>query len=103
MVWQLVRRGVEVRLQPGSFDHSKLVLIDDNISIVGSANLDPRSLRLNFEFNVIAHDVALSTELNDLFDREWVPASELTPSRLDAVPLWAKARDNVARLMAPYL
>ena len=103
MVWQLVRRGVQVRMQGGDFAHGKLVLIDDNVSIVGSANLDPRSLRLNFEFNVLIHDVDLSARLNALFDKDWEPAREITVDFLDAEPTWKRLRDNLARLAGPYL
>ncbi|QDU69463.1 Major cardiolipin synthase ClsA [Planctomycetes bacterium Pla86] len=103
MVWQMLQRGVEVRLQPGPFAHTKLVLIDEIVSIVGSANMDPRSLRLNFEFNLVVHDAELAGQLNALFERDWEPAEPLTLSELTEAPFWKRFRDNVARLGAPYL
>lgn len=103
MLWQLLDRGVEIRLQPGPFVHSKLVLIDDVVALVGSANLDPRSLLLNFEFNLVVHDPALAQELDALFERDWAPADRLTLEELTGAPLWQRFRNNVARLGAPYL
>ena len=49
MLWELLQRGVRIFYQPPPFVHRKLFLADDFYSIIGSANIDPRSLRLNFE------------------------------------------------------
>src|SRR4029434_8434242 len=46
--WQVLEHGCRIWLSPPPFDHSKLLLLDDVWSLVGSANWDPRSLRLNF-------------------------------------------------------
>src|SRR6185437_5909549 len=45
----LLERGIEVYLQPPPFSHTKLLVIDGSYAQIGSANIDPRSLRLNFE------------------------------------------------------
>jgi len=103
MLQPLIRRGVEVRLQEGDFVHSKLVLIDEGTALVGSANLDPRSLNLNFEFNLLVHDPDLVAELGQVFERDWVGATPLTTAGLRAQPLWKRTRDHIARLAAPYL
>ena len=51
-LWQMLQRGCRVWLSPPPFDHSKIMVVDGVWSFMGSANWDPRSLRLNFEFNV---------------------------------------------------
>ena len=48
----LIEAGCHVWLRPAPFDHSKLMTIDDAWSLIGSANWDTRSFRLNFELNV---------------------------------------------------
>ncbi|MEO0649145.1 MAG: phospholipase D-like domain-containing protein [Planctomycetota bacterium] len=103
MVRDMVRRGVELRFQPGTFAHTKLITIDDGLSIVGSANMDPRSLRLNFELGVTVYDRDLTAALNEMFERDWAQSTPLTVDELAADPLWRRLRDNLARLASPYL
>ena len=55
-LWQVLQRGCRVWLTPPPFDHTKLMVVDGAWSLIGSANWDPRSLRLNFEFNVECYD-----------------------------------------------
>ncbi|MGH8431431.1 MAG: phospholipase D-like domain-containing protein, partial [Solimonas sp.] len=52
----LIEAGCRVWLSPAPFDHSKLMVIDDSWTLIGSANWDTRSFRLNFELNVELHD-----------------------------------------------
>ena len=63
---QILERGCHVWLSPPPFDHTKLVLVDELWTLLGSANWDPRSLRLNFEFNVECYDQDLAIFLTDL-------------------------------------
>lgn len=60
-LWQVVERGCRVWLTPSPFDHSKLLLVDRDWVMIGSANWDPRSLRLNFEFNLECYDRELAS------------------------------------------
>src|SRR5208282_4007740 len=50
--WQVLQRGCHIWLTPPPFDHSKLMIVDGHWVLLGSANWDARSLRLNFELNV---------------------------------------------------
>lgn len=102
-LWQNVERGCEVLLGPAPFDHSKLMVVDGIWSMIGSANWDPRSLRLNFEFNVECYEPQLARELSALFHRRAERARPLTLQDLDARPLPVKLRDGLARLCSPYL
>lgn len=102
-LWQVLERGCRIWLTPAPFDHSKLMIIDDSWSLFGSANWDPRSLRLNFEFNVECYDKALACELNQRIARKRERAHELTMEEVDGRPLPIRLRDGVARLASPYL
>lgn len=102
-LWQILEKGCRVYLTPPPFDHSKLMLVDDMWSLIGSANWDPRSLRLNFEFNVECYSQELSRELNSLFEKKLKNAKNLSLEDVDGRPLPIKIRDGVARLFTPYL
>lgn len=103
ILWQVLQRGCRVWLTPPPFDHSKLMLVDNGWSLLGSANWDPRSLRLNFEFNVECYDSALALVLEGIVQQKLEHARRLTLEELDARPLPIKLRDGVARLFTPLL
>lgn len=102
MLWEVLQHGVRVYAQPGPFVHSKLLAVDDIYTLVGSANLDPRSLRLNFEFNVEIYDRDVSVELTRHFDAARDRSRELTLAELDGRPLPERLRDAAAKLFSPY-
>jgi cardiolipin synthase len=102
-LWQVLINGCEVYLSPPPFDHSKLMVVDDRWSFVGSANWDARSLRLNFEFNVECYDANLAASINRLIDDKMAGCREIGLDELAARPLPVKLRDGVARLFSPYL
>jgi cardiolipin synthase len=102
-IWQVLEHGCRVWLRPPPFDHSKLLVVDEQWVCFGSANWDARSLRLNFEFNVECYDPGLGTRLARLFDTARAGARPLTKAEVDGRPLPVKLRDGLARLFAPYL
>jgi cardiolipin synthase A/B len=103
MWWQLLARGCRMWLSPPPFDHTKLMLVDDVWTLVGSANWDPRSLRLNFEFNVECYDGELAGQLSQLVARKQQASRRISLQDVDARPLPIKLRDGLARLASPYL
>lgn len=101
--WQVLERGCRLWLTPPPFDHSKLMVVDEAWLLVGSANWDPRSLRLNFEFNIECYDPALARQLIEIFEAKRARARQVTLEEVDARSLPARLRDGVARLFTPYL
>ncbi len=99
----LMDRGCRVYLSPPPFDHTKLLLVDSIWSLVGSTNWDPRSLRLNFEFNVECYSPKLGEELETFVTKRLAASRELTAKELRDQPLPIRFRNGVARLFAPYL
>jgi cardiolipin synthase A/B len=95
--------GVRLFVTPPPFDHSKILVIDDAWSLIGSANWDPRSLRLNFEYMVECYSPELAAALGGIIDTKRALARELTVADLDHRPLPVKLRDGAAWLMQPYL
>jgi cardiolipin synthase len=100
---QVLRGHVRVWLSPPPFDHSKIVVVDSYWGCVGSANWDPRSLRLNFEFNLETYDEALGERLDAEVSRRIEHSRLLTMEDLDSRTTFEQLRDNTARLMKPYL
>lgn len=103
MLWELLQYGVRVYYQAGSFDHSKLLIADDNYCLIGSANIDPRSLRLNFEIGVEVWSDALAASMNQHLDEILGRSSELTLTEADGRSLVVRIRDSAAWLISPYL
>ncbi len=100
---ELLRWGVRVYYQPAPFAHTKLFVVDDHYAQIGSANLDPRSLRLNFEFGVEVYDTAFASTLAAHFEEVRGRSTELSVEDLDGRPLLIKVRDASAWLFSPYL
>jgi cardiolipin synthase len=100
---QVLDEGMRVWLSPPPFDHSKLFLVDGYWSSIGSANWDPRSLRLNFEFNLECYDEELGASLEDHFSDRLCTVRLLTVGDLDERSIFKKLRDGTARLWTPYL
>ena len=102
-LWEILQHGVRVFFRPPPFAHSKLLVVDGYYAVVGSANLDPRSLRLNFEFNVEIYDSALGAGLVDHFDEVRADSEEVTREEMDARSFPVKLRDSFFKLFSPYL
>jgi len=101
--WQVLERGCRIWLSPPPFDHSKLFVVDDYWALVGTTNWDPRSLRLNFEFNVECYDPDLARTLTEWFDRQRLRSRETTLAEVDSRSLPVRLRDGAARLFSPLL
>ncbi len=100
---QLVSSGCRVWLTPPPFDHSKLMVVDGVWTLFGSSNWDPRSLRLNFEFNLECYDTGLAASVEAIIADKIAAARRLTPAALDSRGLAVAIRDGLARLFTPYL
>jgi cardiolipin synthase len=102
-LWQVLNHGCRVWARPGSFDHSKLMVVDGAWTLIGSANWDARSLRLNFEMNVECYSVELGARMDGLVQARIAQARPLSLAEMNARPFPVKLRDGVARLFAPFL
>jgi cardiolipin synthase len=103
MIWEMLFRGVRVSVQPPPFNHGKLFVVDDFYSLIGSANWDPRSLRLNFELQVEAYEAELASLLAERIDEVARAGRELTLEEVDGRGLPTRLRDSACWLFTPYL
>lgn len=99
----LLKGGVRVWRSGGAFDHSKLLTVDNQWSYVGSSNIDPRSLRLNFELDLEVFSRSLANRLSQRIDASLAKASLVQLSELQAVPFLVRLRNRLIWLVSPYL
>ena len=101
--WQVLERGCKIWLTPPPFDHSKLMIVDEHWVLLGSANWDARSLRLNFELNVECYSRRFAQTMEKFIAQKISGAHEVTQTEVDGRTIPGKLRDALARLFSPYL
>ncbi len=103
LLWELLQHKVKVYYQPAPFAHTKLFVVDGVYAQLGSANLDPRSLRLNFELNLEVFCAEFATQLETYAQaiRRDLVATSL--QEVDSRALTVRIRDALCWLLTPYL
>jgi cardiolipin synthase len=97
------RLGIEIyRYQPG-FLHQKVLLVDDNLASVGTANLDNRSFRLNFELSIVIWDNAFAETIDEMLRADFAQSRRVAPGELDDQPFWFRFGVSLSRLLGPVL
>ena len=92
----------EYRYQDG-FLHEKVMLIDDTVATVGTANFDNRSFRLNFEITTVVIDERFATDVERMFEADFANSRVMQIDEYDKKPYWFKLAVRAARLAAPVL
>ncbi|MDH9161650.1 cardiolipin synthase [Staphylococcus succinus] len=102
-VAQLIKDGVKVYTYENGFIHSKMMIIDDEVSSVGSSNMDIRSFELNFEINAFMYDEQIAKKLKAAFFEDLKVSKELTIERYEQRSNWIKFKQAIAKLASPIL
>ena len=98
-----VNAGIRIfRYRPG-FLHQKVVLIDTVAAAIGSANLDNRSFRLNFEIMVLTVDRGFANEVEAMLTRDFAQSYEIDRNEYRQAPAFRRVTMHVARLFSPIL
>ena len=101
---KLMKKGVEVWMYEPGFHHTKVIMVDGRFCTVGSANLNARSLRWDYEENAVIIDRHITQQLCDLFDADKRDSFRLTPDTWNQFRTpWQKFRGWFAHLLAPFL
>jgi cardiolipin synthase len=103
MLWELLKRGVRVYYQPPPFVHSKLFVVDDHYVQIGSPNVDPRSLRLNFELSIEVYDKSFAEAITEHIEEVRRRSREVSIQEVDGRSIAVRIRDALAWLFSPYL
>jgi cardiolipin synthase len=99
----LLNAGVEIYLYQKGFVHAKSVVVDGNLAIVGTANMDFRSFDLNFEVNAIVYDEVFAGKVRDVFYEDLKFARKIDPEKWSNRPIFKQLGEKVARLFSPIL
>ena len=101
--FEAVRAGVRMfRYQPG-FLHQKVMLVDDDIAAIGSANLDNRSFRLNFEITLVTIDAEFAASVESMLTEDFAQSREITPEDSRDTHRLQQLGMRIARLISPIL
>jgi cardiolipin synthase len=100
---ELLACGVRVYLYSKGFIHAKTIVVDGRIASVGTANIDTRSFKLNFEVNAFIYDSGTAAKLMNIFVKDAEFSSELTLERYKHRSLLIKFKESCARLLSPIL
>lgn len=99
---QMLKAGIKVYMYDPGFIHSKIVITDD-ISFIGSANMDFRSFEQNFELNAIMYDTEVAQQMTDIFMDDGNHSVEITKETWTTRSLTQKVKESFSRLLSPLL
>jgi cardiolipin synthase len=96
------RTGVRFFRYGDGFLHQKVMLIDDKVATIGTANFDNRSFRLNFEVTaLVADNAGFISEVESMLERDFAKSREVSSRELLEKPWWFRVAVKVARLSSP--
>ncbi|MDD2198045.1 MAG: cardiolipin synthase [Bacteroidales bacterium] len=99
----LLQHGVRIFEYQKGFVHSKAMIIDDNLAVVGSANMDYRSFDLNFEVNAMLYSKTITEQLQEAFNNDLKHSSEINSTDWLNRPKYIHLFEKLVRLLAPIL
>ncbi len=103
-VHKLMKHGVDVYIYEPGFHHTKIIMVDGLFCTVGSANLNSRSLRFDYEENAVIIDPCTTAELSHMFDHDKTRSFKLTPEKWKEFRTgWQKFVGWFAHFLAPVL
>lgn len=102
-VGELLKVGVKAYIYNKGFLHSKMMIVDDKVSSIGTANLDIRSFKLNFEVNAFIYDSKVSKHLSNVFKDDIKNSEEITIEKYNDRPKTIKFKESISRLLSPIL
>ncbi|MEO3944813.1 cardiolipin synthase [Gorillibacterium sp. CAU 1737] len=102
-IGEMLKAGVRVYLYENGFIHAKTIVVDEEVASVGTANIDVRSFRLNFEVNAFVYDEELAKKLIRSFQEDIELSRLLTLDQYSKRPYRVRVKESVSRLLSPIL
>ncbi|WP_416197490.1 MAG: cardiolipin synthase [Sporanaerobacter sp.] len=102
-IGELLQAGVKFYTYQEGFMHSKVIVMDDVVSSVGTANLDIRSFKLNFEVNAFIYDENINKEITEKIHEDFKKCKEITIEEYEKRSIVVKFKESVSRLLSPIL
>ncbi len=100
---ELLEAGVDVREYEPGIVHAKTLVADSQVALVGSANMDMRSFRLNFEVHTLVHDAATALTLHNAFRDALAKTRRIDRDSWRARPATLRVKEGASRLVSPLL
>ncbi len=100
---ELLKFDVQIFLYQKGFVHAKTMVIDDDLAIIGSANMDYRSFDLNFEVNALLYSEEINGQLKETFMEDLRHATQICAKDWLNRPKYIKLWEKLVRLLAPLL
>ncbi len=100
---QMSKKGATVYMFQGGFHHTKAMIVDDTFCTVGSANLDSRSLRYDYEVNTVIFDPKVTAQLVDMFERDKLSSTILTDDYWKSKSQWKRFVSWFGNALTPFL
>ena len=98
---ELITAGVQLYEFSGGLLHAKTLTVDGELTLIGSANMDRRSLDLNYENNILVHDAELTAEVRARQTDYVEQSSRITREVVDAWPLSRRLWNNAIATLGP--
>ncbi|MET3698403.1 cardiolipin synthetase 2 [Bacillus oleivorans] len=102
-IGELLKAGAKVYIYKNGFIHAKTMIIDEEISSVGTANIDIRSFKLDFEVNAFLYDKGIAQKLTKTFQEDVKVSKELTLEEYQQSPIGVRLKESISRLLSPIL
>jgi len=100
---ELLHAGAEIYIYQNGFLHSKTIIVDGEIATVGTANIDVRSFRLNFEVNAFLYNRQLAEELLAAFNEDIKVSTQMTKKLYDRRSIFIRFKEGISKLLTPVL
>lgn len=100
---ELLKAGAKVYIYDNGFIHSKMIVVDAEVSSIGTANIDVRSFKLNFEVNAFIYDEEIAKLLTDIFAKDLEVSRELTLEIYANRSKKIRIKESLSRLLSPIL
>jgi len=94
----LLRAGVEIWEWDGVMIHAKTAVMDGELTLVGSSNLDPLSMDRNYELNLLVADPVTGSRMQEMFERDLATATRIEPSVWRRRPAWQRVAESIGAL-----
>lgn len=101
---KLMKLGAKIYVYQGGFHHTKIMMVDSISSYLGSANLNSRSMRYDYECNLLVADKHTTKELQDLFEQDkLLHCFKMTPETHKKFSTWRKFKGWLFHFLSPFV
>lgn len=102
-IGEMLKTGATVYIYENGFIHNKVLIVDEEVCSVGTANIDQRSFKLNFEVNAFIYDPKIAQQLINDFNEDIAVSTLLTPELYENRSKRIRFKESISRLLSPIL